>query len=36
MGRNGGGEEVSSDELELGLLAFKFRWSRDSQFEIIQ
>ena len=36
MGRNGGGEEVSFDELEPGLLTFTFRWIGDSQCEAVQ
>lgn len=35
MGRNGGGEEVSSYELESGLLAFAVWWFGDPKFEII-
>jgi hypothetical protein len=36
MGKNGGGEEVSSDELEPGLPTITFRWIGDSQCEAIQ
>jgi hypothetical protein len=36
MGRHGGGEEVSFDELELGLSAITFRWIGDSQCEAVQ
>ena len=36
MGRNGGREEVSLDELESGLPTITFRWIGDSQCEVVQ